>query len=409
MTMKRDTFLKLSLSVCSILICLIIGEIGVRFIGTYDLDGNISVRSLDLKPYRLPVVGVKKRVEAYLAAAAESVNLYEYDSTLGWIQRPNSQSEDGRYYHNSMRIRTLPSVEYSILPQNDTLRIAIFGDSYSYGSQVPFENTWGYYLEDNLTKAGIDVEVMNFGAGAYGMDQAFLRWKKVGYKFHPHLVIFGLQMENVKRNVNLIRPLYAHSTKTPLAKPRFILNGGGLELINIPVVPPEQVPYILENFEAWEFAEYETFYRPENYQDNFWLQSKLVSFTLAAISREDTESYFYDLNEEPAQLTLRIIQEFRHDVEENGGKFLIVHLPTQYHLADILKDGKLRYSEMLDKMDEDHEVIHPEQNLLEEAENVSLDALFTKRHYAANANKVIADAITKYVMPTEGEMALDYE
>ena len=43
-----------------------------------------------------------------------------------------------------------------------------------------------------------------FGVGAYGMDQAYLRWKKHGAKFHPHIVIFGFVAGNVQDNVNMV-------------------------------------------------------------------------------------------------------------------------------------------------------------------------------------------------------------
>ncbi len=89
------------------------------------------------------------------------------------------------------------------------MRIAIFGDSFAFGAQVPFEHTWGYYLENNLKEAGLNAEVLNFGVGGYGIDQAFRRWEKEGKAFSPHVVLCGFQPENVKRNVNLIRPIYA--------------------------------------------------------------------------------------------------------------------------------------------------------------------------------------------------------
>ena len=45
------------------------------------------------------------------------------------------------------------------------------------------------YLQHKLKDAGIRAEVLNFGVGAYGMDQAYLRWREQGKNFAPDIVI----------------------------------------------------------------------------------------------------------------------------------------------------------------------------------------------------------------------------
>ena len=54
-----------------------------------------------------------------------------------------------------------------------------------------------------IRDSGKATEIINLGVSGYGMDQAFLRWQKLGKKFKPDLVIFGLQMENVRRKALL--------------------------------------------------------------------------------------------------------------------------------------------------------------------------------------------------------------
>lgn len=416
--MKNQIYLNLLLSVCSLLICFAVGEVGIRYFGTYDEDGNFTFYEHTLKPYHLSTATITAKVEQYLrlSATPPATLTLVYDAKLGWSPRPNSQSADGFFSYNSVGIRSAPA-EYSPQPPPGTLRIALFGDSFTHGSEVPFENTWGYYLEDNLKKAGIEAEVINFGVDAYGIDQAYLRWKELGYKFSPDIVILGLQMENVIRNVNLIRPLYRSRTGIPFSKPRFVLNEDRLELLNVPTISPERIPVIIENIETWDLVKYEYFFNPEDYQERIWLKSKLAAFSLEVArpnANDENQSLFrdedtWDLSKEPAQLTLRIIQEFKQDVESQGRQFLIVRLPILKDVDYILADKAFPYAALLEKIDEENEIIYPEREQLQEVIALYLSSaneLFTREgggHYSAIGNQVIADTIADYIIQNKIE------
>ncbi|NWG76198.1 MAG: SGNH/GDSL hydrolase family protein, partial [Rubrivivax sp.] len=197
--------------------------------GHYDPDGNFLVGKKRLRPYHLPIAGIEKKINIYLASTTSFII---YDPLLGWTHRPRSRSTNNLYFLNADGIRAAaPECFISKEPPPGTLRIALFGDSFTFGADVPFQETWGYYLQDEIEKSGVRAEVLNFGVGGYGMDQAYLRWKEVGCKFSPDIVIFGFHPENVKRNVNLIRSLYVPQTGIPFSKPRFVLEDGRLRLI----------------------------------------------------------------------------------------------------------------------------------------------------------------------------------
>ena len=228
----------------SVVIAGAMGEIGVRILGSHDNHGNFVVRDIYIKPYRLPVGNLDRQIKRYISEGPIAVH---YDPVLGWSPKPNSTSEDGIYLLNSVGLRSAPT-EYPLSPRDGTLRIAIFGDSFVMGDEVPFEQSWGYYLEIYLKAAGIEAEVLNFGVGGYGMDQAFLRWKELGSKYSPQIVIFGFQPENVRRNVNLYRNFLSFKNEAIFTKPRFILDDDSLELINVPTVPPERMVDLVAHF-----------------------------------------------------------------------------------------------------------------------------------------------------------------
>ena len=398
-SMKKRTYFKLSLCLGSILVCLVIGEGAIRIFGRFDKNGNFFFRSRQLKPYKLPIFQTEKVINKYLSSESSFII---YDPFLGWKPRPMCISLDGLYRFNKDGVRTASIDEViSKSPDPGKLRILIFGDSYTFGEQVSFEDTWGYHLQENLKKDGVDAEVLNFGVSAYGMDQALLRWKHAGSGFHPHIVLFGLQPVDIRRNVNLFRSILCPSTQTPISKPRFVLKDGGAEIVNSPTVPPEELIGVLKDIASWDLVDHEYFLNSREYARPIWLKSKLIAFVLDSIDAmsEDpddkgTIALSYALHEEPAQVTLRIIRDFKKDVEQHGVKFFVVLLPGKGYLKFFSRQGKTKYTDILESVKDIALIFDPTKAMLDEAERSTLDSLFIG-HYSKTGNKVIADDLAQ--------------
>ena len=396
--MKKRFFQNLLLLTGSLLVCLIGAESAIRYMGAYDPDGNFIIHGRALKPFHLPVLATRRNVEEYrTSVGTRSV----YDGHLGWAYRPGHRSADGLYGYNSLGARTSPTapVEYTKASSPGTLRIVLVGDSYTHGDEVPFTDSWGYRLEKKLKELGTEAEVINLAVGAYGMDQAFLRWARVGSRLSPHVVIFGLQMENVQRNVNLLKSLYQPNTGLPFSKPRYILSGDGLQLINDPPLPPEQVAEVLGNMPAWDLAAYEHFLRPEDYEPRMYLKSKLIALLREISHPIENEPYFYDVSREPARLAQRIIRTFKSEVEASGSRFLMVHIPTVLDLVKLKVGRRLTYADLLAEIEADNDVVHCQDRLLQSTSWTSLFSLFMPGgHYSAGGNELIAQAIADHVI-----------
>ena len=126
----------------------------MRFFGYYNSDGNFFLGECRLKPYLLPVKSSSEKINTYLISR---VHFAIYGPFLGWSIKPGGVSKDRSSYTNSDGIRTPASNTFiSKEPNDGVLRIAIFGDSFTYSANVPFENTFGYYLESNLKRRGIN-------------------------------------------------------------------------------------------------------------------------------------------------------------------------------------------------------------------------------------------------------------
>jgi len=323
-----------------------------------------------------------------------------YDPYLGWKPKPNTRWPEGFSAYNSLCIRADPDapVEYSLSPQNEMLRIVIIGDSFTDGDDVPFKDTWGYFLEKKLAEDGIKAEVLNLGVGSYGMDQAFLRWQRLGRDLNPDIVIMGLQMENTQRNVNLLKPVLQVNTGLSFSKARYILREDGLELINSPTLPPAKIPGILENMENWDLKTHEQFWVPENFQDRIWLKSKLIALVMEVFSPVEIDPFFYDISKEPARLTLRIIKKFKKEIKACQSCFLTVHMPITIDFIYAYLNREPVCSDMLAEIETDTEVIRTQDALLEEARQSSFFSLFMPHgHYSARGNEVIAKTIAQHI------------
>jgi hypothetical protein len=388
---------KLIVAIVAALLGLIICEGVIRIIGRTDTNGQFYFGGIPLKPYRLPVVSTSEILNSYFNSSTSYVI---DDPYLGWTIRPNSISENGLYRANSDGLRG--EAEYNLDPRPGVLRIAIYGDSFTHGDEVVFEDTWGYQLELLLDEMGMDTEVINFGVGGYGMDQAYLRWQHFGRQYGPDIVLFGFQAENVNRNMNIFRPFFIRDNAIPFLKPRFLLKGEQLVLVNSPAPPPEEVLELVANFGESSLAGYEYFFDADDYVEPVWLKSKLFALIFThleprlsrVLSGSQERMSIYDADSEAGRLALEILQAFREDVEASGARFIAVHLPLPSTLWLLQDNQPIDYQELLNELDSNFPVIHTESHFLD---GVTPIPDYFVGHYSALGNRVVASAIADYL------------
>ncbi len=372
---------------CALLGILLSGETLIRSFGHLDQDGNFWARSFQCYPYRIPLKTWHEKINQYQQSKNTSIL---YDPLLGWAPRPGSQSQDGYYLYNEDGIRAdRCDFVVSKTPAPGVLRIVIVGDSFTRGDDVSFEDTWGYLLEKNLKKAGINAEVLNFGVGGYGVDQALLRWKKTGSLYDPQIIILGLPLENILRNGNLVRPFYAPSPMFPFFKPRFILEKGVLKLVDTPTPTPDKIMSIVEKFDTWEYSKYEYWYDRNKYQDRLFLNSRLISFCYSLFQETFFKKQLHP-KEDLELLSLAIISAFGNELRSQGKIFDVLFLPSKENL----NSPSIPFLENLQKTET---VISPRSRFLEEAGKSGARTLIPQ-HYSAKANKIVADAMTEFIL-----------
>ncbi len=140
-----------------------------------------------------------------------------FDPLLGWSRKPNtSKQEMGKHgptqYHiNAKGQRANPSHEH--LPVD----ISTYGDSFTFCRQVNDDETFQFHLS-KLT----NTNVVNYGVGNYGLDQAYLRMQREFPSNRSRIVILGVVPSTIVR-IQSIWKHYSEFGNILAFKPRFVL------------------------------------------------------------------------------------------------------------------------------------------------------------------------------------------
>jgi hypothetical protein len=387
---------KALLSLISTLLCLGLLEGVTRMMIRRDPDGDLLFRDLRLHPLHPPVEKARELLDTYTKnfAAARVI----YDPDLGW--RPTAASSNG---NSEGFVSSRPHPDK--VPQPDCLRIALFGGSYTRGGS---EESWWKVLDKRLSEKGVKAEVFNFGVGGYAMDQALLRWRKDGAPYHPDLVIFGFSAGNLADNLNILRLLQNPDTGIPFTKPRFILDNGALKLINSPTVPPQMLVPRIADLQHWPLLQYDRFYNPGDYQPRWWQASRLLSLIVAkrnVLSERLREQNLGRMDSEAARLALKIVQQFKSDVEHSGARFLVIHLPTPADLSDYQASGAFSFADLYRAVQDTAPVIQTEQNLMQVIGKQDPYSFFKDDHYNEALHASIGATAADYIAARWGRAA----
>ena len=122
---------------------------------------------------------------------------YMWDSRLGATLRPNVEgwfTAEGRTY---VRINSdgLRDREHSKVKPDNTIRIAVLGDSYAAARHVEMEQSFWHIMEKDLADCAAfsrkQVEVINFGSSGYGTGKELLMLRYKAWDYDPDIVLLA--------------------------------------------------------------------------------------------------------------------------------------------------------------------------------------------------------------------------
>ena len=189
--MSEQSISPLKAKIILIVFGLTIGLLGV--IGVYawirHSKRNMEFNTLD--DLRASIASVGDSEESGSGASFRSIITPHPDDRIIYELRPNIDVtfQNVRVNTNSCGMR---GPERSITKPPKTYRIALLGDSFSFGWGVDQDKIFAQRLEDNLNKAatgGTRVEVLNFGVPGYSTFQEVYRFLDSGKDFMPDAIL----------------------------------------------------------------------------------------------------------------------------------------------------------------------------------------------------------------------------
>lgn len=170
-----------------------------------------------------------------IGVASRDPTFFVYDAELGWTVGKSRTAQDGMYASSDEGLRS-PAPGIRLRDATPQARVAIVGDSNAFSLEVPYQESWGYHLQELV---GADTQVLNFGVDGYGIDQMYLKYLRDVRPWHPDVVLVGFIEDDLWRTMYVYPFLKAWSGY--LVKPRFDDRLPIPELLNVPLPTPEAI------------------------------------------------------------------------------------------------------------------------------------------------------------------------
>jgi hypothetical protein len=297
-----------------------------------------------------------------------------YDPELGWVSRPNLSVPDvfGRGVGLSTNARGFRGGRETAAAAGAARRIVCSGDSFTLGWGVKDEQSWCHLLSGYAN----DVETVNMGQGGYGIDQAFLWYRRDARELEHHLHLFAFIGSDVYR-------MQADSF-LGFGKPYLALENGKLQVRNVPV---PSLPYRAPRF-------FTALRRLDELRSVALLRGWFAAFSAPPGPRVERRAL--------PELLDAVFGELAELNRKKGSELVIVYLPT---LQDYTWSGRDRMRERLRGSLASRGLrfldLTPELRGLAPSE---LDRLFLPggkigRHYSAEGHRFVAERMRERLEP----------
>jgi len=300
-----------------------IGEVALRIVAVERHHGTF-VGKFHLLPRQWREYADRNLAE--LARATQLKAFMVSDDTLGWTVIPNRKTEDGLSASSAEGLRSATQGEVLRLGPGNC-RVALVGDSFTFGDGVRFEDSWGYRLEQLLPQG---CRVLNFGVGGYGVDQMYLRYKRDVPSWKPNLVILSFIDPDLDRTMSAYSWLFFDQGNS-LPKPRFLLDQGGtLTIVNQPLPKAEDI-FMRPSIHDVPFVEYDRKYKRTDWDRPQWSyvhRSYFLRLLISLYRFSDKDRPFVSEADKHA-VNSSLLTAFVDAVHKDGAIPLIVYLPNK--------------------------------------------------------------------------------
>lgn len=274
---------------------------------------------------------------------AERVDPYQVPSDgLGWTVGKSRTSRNGMYLSSEEGLRSA-AVGTRYVDRTAQYRVALLGDSFVFGEEVPFSDSMGAALQ---TRLGDTTQVLNFGVPGYGVDQMALRYEQEvrRWKVPIEIVVLGFIEDDMSRSMMVYPFIGRPHWLTPWSKPRFVLDGPALALHNHPTLAADRI-FAAPSIKTLPFIDEDIAYCTAEWDRPGWgLLNRVYLWRLAISLLPQYCEERTEISDETRQaIHQRLFQRFYERVIADDAHPIIALLPNpeSYDVAGArLKDGE---------------------------------------------------------------------
>jgi hypothetical protein len=293
------------------------------------------------------------------------------DPVTGSFRRPNMEFRyrdegDAQVRTNSAGLRDR---EHNQTKPENTVRIAVLGDSYAEAYQVNEEQTFWKILEHKLNECRPfgekkRVEVINFGVSGYGTAQELLLLRNRVWSYDPDIVLLAFLTGNDVRNNSKvlepekIRPFFIFNERDELIQDNSFLEDpvyikASSYLHNVLRRLSDYSRFI--QLIAWVRSQFPNWRAYNQYQANSGKESPLAEVGLDESVYDENPNQVW---QEAWRITEALLTIMNKEVKLHGAKFLVVTLSSG---IQVLPDRKIRDDYM--KLRDFKDLFYPDKRI----------------------------------------------
>lgn len=286
------------------------------------------------------------RLRAAVAAGVDDGALtgsVRFDGELGWCVVPGTGDDACRYDARGARVGDAPLPPS---PAPGVRRLCVIGGSFTHGDEVAGADAWPAVLD--RTRA--DLEVANLGVGAYGIDQAWMRYLRDGAAFAAHEVWLGVMPMALPRCLGVYRPALRHHEVSVAFKPRYRLDGDALVRVACPASSLSDLVRLVDDAEAFfaataevdaYVARWPAAWRPRGSHPAHWFATSRLALTAleGRAQARDPAPMLRDPSSELSRVATAIVRDAAARCAARGVRFRVVVLPDGKSLRQRAADG----------------------------------------------------------------------
>lgn len=279
--------------------------------------------------------------------------------------------------------------------------IAVFGDSFVRGDEIEDKETWAFYLSQKLKK-----NVLNYGVGGYGPDQAFLKFLSLSSTLKAPVVILCLTSEIVNRTMNIYRPFYFPGSGLRLPKPRFVETNEGFELESNLINSVDEIDLLRDENFLKKIAEKDFWYKNEIPIDEF---PRIRAFFKESFweeifhgKRNDVDPKLTPIWEHPpaARIVSHIINKFISETDARGKKGFIIFLPRRHDIERLRNNLPLPFANFMRNLPEAsrNKILNFSLTIFQRTKDKDLDLYWMKHgHPSPLLTRMIAEELATQI------------